>query len=325
MRQLYPELDPLSVHHVAVGESHSLYVEECGTAQGIPVLFLHGGPGSGCKPYHRCFFDPERYRIILFDQRGAGRSTPHGALADNTTQDLIEDIERIRRYLGVEKWLLFGGSWGATLALVYALSFPHKVLGLILRGTFLADRASLEWFFGEGGVRRIFPDAWEAFVAHIPVHDRRDLLRSCYQKIVAADDRSTRLSVAKAWSSWGERIVTFGLASSGDAGSGENLDTLLAKTSIEVHYAHNRYFLNDDFIMDNIDRLPAVPVTIVHGRRDLTCTLDAAWALRGAITHSQLIVVPEAGHLASEPAMIDALVRATDEMGRAFDSPHHSI
>ena len=212
MNRLYPELEPASEHYIEVETPHVVYAEECGAADGIPVVFLHGGPGAGCSAYHRRFFDPERYRIVLFDQRGAGRSTPKGETVANTTKGLIEDMERIRKRLGIEKWLLFGGSWGAALALVYAITHPQRVLGLILRGTFLANRAGLDWFLGEGGVNRIFPDAWEALVAAIPAAERGDLVQAYYRRIIVSDDRSERVLVAQAWSNWSDRIVTFSTA-----------------------------------------------------------------------------------------------------------------
>ena len=318
MKRLYPELEPTQIHCIEVGTPHVVHAEECGATDGIPVVFIHGGPGSGCSDYHRRFFDPERYRIILFDQRGSGRSTPKGEITANTTQDLVEDMERIRKRLNIEKWLLFGGSWGAALAFVYAMTHPQRVLGMILRGTFLASQASLDWFLGEGGVKRIFPDAWEAFIATIPPGERGDLVAACYRRIILSDDRSERVSVARAWSNWADRIVTFSLPPSEISNQTGDVDALLAKTSIEAHYAYHRYFLNDNFILENIDHLPQVPVTIVHGRRDLTCTLDAAWALHRAIAQSELIIVPDAGHLASEPTMIDALVTVTDDMKAMF-------
>lgn len=311
MRELYPALEPSHVHAVAVEEPHVLHVEEAGDPHGLPVVFLHGGPGSGCRPYHRQFFDPGRYRIVVFDQRGAGRSRPAGCTESNDTQRLIADMEHIRQALGIDRWLVFGGSWGATLGLLYAQMHPERVLGLILRGTFLASPRDLDWFFKDG-VRHIFPDAWEELVAPISLPERADLI-GAYHRRVNSEHRRERLEAARAWAQWTGRVVTYTLPG-GSSGATQDEEALLRDAKIELHYALHRYFIQPDQILDDVDRLPAVPVTIVHGRRDLTCTLEAGWRLHRALPAANLVIVPEAGHLASEPAMIDALVTETDRM-----------
>ena len=310
MKTLYPEIEPLSVYRLTVEHPHDIYVEECGAKDGIPVVFLHGGPGAGCKPYHRQFFDPNRYRIVLFDQRGAGRSMPLGELSANDTQTLVEDVERIRARLKIDQWLVFGGSWGAALALLYAETHPDRVLGLILRGTFLATQWELDWVFN-GGVNHIFPDHWAEFAKLIPEHERDDMLGAYYRRICSSD-AGTRLAAARAWSAWTDAVVTYTAPAEQKSQESEDEQRILKKVSIECHYAHHRFFLRENQILNDIDRLPRVPVTIIHGRRDLTCTLESSWRISRAIRDSQLIILPDSGHLANEPAMIDALVNSTD-------------
>jgi len=311
VRELYPATEPYRVHALAVEGPHVLHVEEAGDPHGLPVVFLHGGPGSGSRPYHRQFFDPGRYRIVVFDQRGAGRSRPAGCTDANDTQRLIADMEQIRESLGIDRWLVFGGSWGATLGLLYAQAYPDRVLGLILRGTFLASQRDLDWFFKDG-VRHIFPDAWEELVAPISLPERRDLI-GAYHRRVNSEHRRERLEAARAWSQWTGRVVTYTLPVDA-TGSLADDEKLLHEAAIELHYALNRYFLQPEQILDDAGKLPAVPVTIVHGRRDLTCTLEAAWRLHRVLPAAKLVIVAQGGHLASEPAMIDALVSETDRM-----------
>lgn len=315
MRELYPPLEPNTVHRLDVEPPHRVCVEECGNPRGMPVVFLHGGPGSGCKSYHRQFFDPARYRIVLFDQRGCGRSSPPGETQKNSTPLLLTDLETIRNRLGIDRWLLFGGSWGTTLALLYAQAHPDRVLGMILRGTFLARQQDLDWFFGSG-VDRIFPDYRESLRSRFPVEERGDLIAACYRRM-QSDDAELRWQTAQAWSAWTGGIVTYLLAE-GEAKppTPEDRQRTINEVAIETHYAYHRYFIDENQILDRIARLPPVPMTIVHGRRDLTCPLESSWALHRALPKSKLVVVREAGHLASEPAMVDALVTVTDEMVR---------
>jgi len=315
MNGLYPPLEPYDVQRVSVGQGHEVYVEECGCPEGDPVVFLHGGPGSGSASDHRRYFDPDYYRIILLDQRGSGRSTPLGETKHNTTWELVQDLDTVRKRLGIGRWLLFGGSWGATLALVYAQTHPDAVAGMVLRGTFLARPVDLRWFFEAEGVARVFPEAWEAFCRPIPATERDDAARA-YHRRVHGDDPVVALSWARAWSAWTDRVVTWTLPPAPQAQEADqDSERLLAKVRIETHYALHRYFIAEHPILERVDALPDAPVSIVHGRRDLTCALEASWTLHRAVQGSRLVVA-DAGHVASEPAMIDALVGETDRLRR---------
>jgi proline iminopeptidase len=314
LRELFPPINPNAEYRLRVGSLHEIYVEESGNPAGTPVVFLHGGPGSGCKIYHRQFFDPQRYRIVLLDQRGCGRSAPLGEITENTTQDLIADLETIRTKLDIDKWVVFGGSWGSALGLVYAETFPDRILAMILRGSFLAAERDMNWFFADG-VRRIFPDAWQDFVNTIPEAEREDIAGAMYRRVVESPDREVQLAAAKAWMRWAGRIVMFGLGTQDNQPeASEPDDETINKARIECHYAYHRYFLESEQIFNKIKDLYNTPVSIVHGRRDLTCPLESSWRLHQLIPGSELIIVPGAGHLASEPAMVDALVNATDRM-----------
>ena len=312
MRELYPEIRATRSYRLKVDQVHTLYVEETGNTRGIPVIFLHGGPGSGCNENHRRYFNPKKYRVVLFDQRGCHRSTPAGETKNNSTQDLLQDIERIREHLGIDQWMVFGGSWGATLGLLYAQSHPSRVLALVLRGTFLARQTDLDWF-GRHGASMVFPDYWREFTEIIPADERHDLV-SAYHARVHGADRKLRQAAALAWSKWAGRLVTYLLPGAGYEPG--DVDKTVCEVLIETHYAKHRYFIPENRILDNVAHLPAVPVRIIHGRRDLTCTLDASWSLHQALPDSELVVVKEGGHLAGEPVMVDALVTATDEMAK---------
>ncbi len=319
MRTLYAEISDPVIHNIRVGKIHELYVEECGNPSGIPVVFLHGGPGSGCQPYHRQFFDPDKYRIILFDQRGAGRSRPHGCLEENTTHDLISDMEVIRRKLHIDRWVLFGGSWGVTLALLYAQTHPDRVLAMILRGAFLASQRDLEWFFSDKA-GRIFPDEWERFtgILNIDTNHYENILHE-YHRMITSDHHAERLNAANAWSRWTGKIVTWTLPQDEDEKDEDrDPEQLIRETGLELHYAINHYFLEPDQLIRNIGRLPKVPVKLIHGRRDITCPVESSWRLYKTIPHATLTILHEAGHLAGEPTMIDALVTATDELKTQF-------
>ena len=323
MGSLYPCIEPYAVHDLRVDEPHRLYVEECGNPQGVPVIFLHGGPGSGCNTEHRRYFDPDFYRIILFDQRGSGRSRPLGVRLWNRTPDLVADMESIRRHLEINRWLLFGGSWGATLALEYASQHSDRVMGMILRGTFLARESDLTWFFI--GLKRLFPQAWERFSG--PVPDAGDLNRLIdgYHGLLHGDDPLSALDAARSWSDWGNQIVNWHRGQSTqkverEAETQAQRELLLAKARIETHYAQHRYFIEENAILAGIHRLPPLPVTIVHGRFDLVCTIDAAWSLHRAISGSRLVEVADAGHLIDEPSMAAALVEETDRMRELVQS-----
>lgn len=307
---LYQPLEPYAVHRLRVDDPHELHVEECGRADGVPVVFLHGGPGSGCSEEQRRYFDPAFYRIVLFDQRGSGRSSPAGETQGNTTADLISDMERIRRALGIDRWMVCGGSWGATLALLYAQAHPDRVMGMVLRGVFLAREMDVYWFFRE--LHRLLPEAWARFTREIP--QGSDLI-DWYHARLHGKDRTLALRAAQAWNEWGSQVVNWQRDETPAAeDTPEARERLLAKIRIETHYAHHRYFIAENEILRRSGLLPAVPVTIVHGRLDLACNMDAAWRLHHAIAGSRLITVERAGHLMSEPDMARALVSETDRM-----------
>lgn len=312
MRALYPEIDASKSYRLRVDPIHTIYVEEAGNARGIPVIFLHGGPGSGCNENHRRYFNPKKYRVVLFDQRGCHRSTPVGETRNNSTPELLQDIERIREYLGIDQWLVFGGSWGATLGLLYAQSSPARVLGLILRGAFLARQKDLDWFARQGA-SLIFPDYWQEFAELVPGPERGDLISAYYARVHGAD-RQVRETAALAWSKWAGRLVTYLLP--GAEYTPDDAGRTVREVLIETHYAKHRYFIAENQVLDNMALLPSVPVRIIHGRRDLTCTLDASWSLRQALPDAELVIVKEGGHLAGEPVMVDALVTATDDVAQ---------
>jgi len=311
MQMLYPDIAPYRHHELAVDDLHTLYVEECGDPDGLPVLFVHGGPGSGCGKSDRCFFNPERYRIILFDQRGAGRSAPHAELENNNTELLIADIEAIRSYLGVDQWLLFGGSWGATLSLLYAQAFPGQVLGLILRGVFLCRPQELRWFYQEGA-NRVFPDFWQDFVEPIPAEEREDII-SAYHRRLTGPNELAKMAAAKAWATWESRCSTL-KAHHEPVGGYKAPHCALAMARLETHYFLNNAFIAPNQILDNADRLAEVPGIIVHGRYDMICPLDNALALHKVWPKSDLQIIRDAGHSSREPAIVDALVKATHTM-----------
>ena len=290
---------------------HELYIEECGNPHGLPVLFVHGGPGAGCEEYHRRFFDPNIYRIILFDQRGAGRSSPHAHLEKNTTADLVADMEKIRALLGVDRWVLFGGSWGSTLSLVYAETHPERVLGLIVRGIFLCRSWEIQWFYQEGA-NRIFPDHWQDFIAPIPEVERNDLLQAHYRRLTGSDEVA-RMASAKAWSLWEGRAATL-LPNKRVLGFFGSPHTALSLARIEAHYFAHNTFLEPDQILHEAHRLSNIPGTIVHGRYDVVCPIQSAWDLHRAWPLANFQIVPDAGHSAAEPGTTHALVKATIDM-----------
>jgi len=309
MTHFYPPIDPYAVHHLRVSELHSLYLEECGHRNGLPVLFLHGGPGAGCEPWHRRFFDPARYRILLFDQRGCGRSKPHAELRDNTTAHLIDDIESIRRHLGIERWVVFGGSWGSTLALAYAEAHPERVLGLILRGIFLCRPREIHWFYQEGA-SRIFPDLWLDYLAPIPLEERGELVRAYYRRL-AGRDEIARMAAAKAWSIWEGRTATL-LENRGVVDHFADPHTALSLARIECHYFMHDAFLRPNQLLEEAHRLAGIPGVIVQGRYDIVCPAESAWDLHQAWPTAELKIIPDAGHSAAEPGIRGALIEAAD-------------
>ena len=313
MLHLFPDIEPFVSHSVTVDEPHVLHVEECGNPTGLPVLFVHGGPGAGCEPYHRRFFDPEVYRIILFDQRGCGRSTPHAELSANTTQALVADIETIRELLGIERWVLFGGSWGSTLSLVYAETCPERVLALVLRGIFLCRPQEIDWFY-QHGASRVLPDYWEDYIEPIPAAERDDLLQAYYRRLTS-DNELTRMAAAKAWSLWEGRAATL-LPTAAVIDHFSNPFTALSLARIECHYFVHDTFLEANQILRDAGRLKGIPGFIVQGRYDMVCPLESAWDLHKAWPEAGLTIIDDAGHAAAEPGIIDALVRATSRLSR---------
>jgi proline iminopeptidase len=309
----YPDIKPYVKHSLQVELPHVLHVEECGNSHGLPVLFVHGGPGAGCEPYHRRFFDPNIYRIVLFDQRGSGRSTPHAELQGNTTQALVSDMERIREHLGIERWVLFGGSWGSTLALVYAETHPERVLGLILRGIFLCRPREIRWFYQEGA-NRIFPDYWQDFLRPIPEKERDDLLHAYYRVLTGADEIA-RMAAAKAWSLWEGRTLTL-LENRSVVDHFSDPRTALSLARIECHYFVQDSFLAPNQILRDAHRLHTIPGVIVHGRYDIVCPLESAWDLHKAWPRAEFKIIPNAGHAASEKGITDALMRAAEDMAQ---------
>ncbi len=311
MKTLYPEIAPFDSGHLNTKSSHQIYYEQVGNPKAPAVIFLHGGPGSGCNENHRRYFDPNKYRIILFDQRGSNRSTPNGGVDDNSTEDILNDIESIRKSLNIEQWLLFGGSWGATLALLYAEQFSAHVSGIILRGTFLARQCDFDWF-AKSGVNKIFPDYWQEFIAIFDATEKKNLLEALYQRVFS-DDQAIQREAARAWALWAGRVVTHSFVEEYVLDADDD-NKLINEARIEMHFAKNRYFISENQIMDNIAKIAVVPTIIIHGRKDLTCLPESSWLVHQALADSKLVIVADAGHLAGEPAMVDALVTATDQM-----------
>ncbi|MEO7148679.1 MAG: prolyl aminopeptidase [Rhodanobacteraceae bacterium] len=309
-RTLYPEIEPYDAGMLPVSALHTLYYEQCGNPRGKPVVFLHGGPGAGCNPKCPRFFDPSAYRIVLFDQRGCGRSKPHAELRENTTWDLVADIERLREHLGIERWQVFGGSWGSTLALAYAETHPDKVTELVLRGIFMLRQWELQWFY-QKGCDALFPDAWEAYLDAIPQNERDDLI-GAYHRRLTSDDPAVRLAAAQPWSVW-EASTSFLLQNEGYVAASTGDQFALAFARIENHYFVNRgFFEHDDQLLRNAYTLRDIPAVIAQGRYDVVCPLRSAWDLHRAWPRAKLEIVPDAGHSAFEPGIVDALIRATN-------------
>ncbi|MGO1692687.1 MAG: prolyl aminopeptidase [Marinobacter sp.] len=311
MLTLYPDIKPYAKHRLAVEEPHELYVEESGNPEGIPVLFVHGGPGGGCEDYHRRFFDAERFRIILMDQRGAGRSTPLAELEGNSTDKLVQDMETIREFLGIDRWLLFGGSWGSTLSLVYAQTHAERVLGLVLRGIFLCRPRDISWFY-QDGASRVFPDYWQDYEVQIPESERGDMVSAYYRRLTSSNELE-QIQAAKAWSIWEGRCATLHPNPRVVDHYGHP-HVAIALARIECHYFMNSAFLEDNQIVRDAHKLRDIPSIIVHGRYDMVCPLDNALALSRAWPEADLRIIRDAGHSASEPAIVDALMRGVDEV-----------
>lgn len=312
MLGLFPPLEPVRHYLLQVDSIHRVYFEQSGNTSALPVLFIHGGPGLGSSENHRRYFNPALYHIINFDQRGCNRSLPQRETRNNTTNDLLADIELIRNHLGIQRWLIFGGSWGATLGLLYAEKYPNRVLGMVLRGVFLARQSDRDWFF-QDGVNRLFPDAWATFSNFIEPVRQHDLVSAYYDCIHHSNNDAQMLAAASHWSAWTATIVSW-MLNPRDFNIAADVSRMMNEVRIETHYARHDYFIEENIILKQVRDIPDVPVIIIHGRRDLTCTLDAAWQLQHALPGSELVIVRDGGHLASEPVMVDALVHATNRM-----------
>ena len=308
-RTLYPAIEPWRTGRLEVGDGHILYWEQCGNPDGKPAVMLHGGPGAGCNPDHRRQFDPERFNVTLFDQRGCGRSTPHASLEANTTWHLVEDMEKLRRQVGVESWMVYGGSWGSTLALAYAQAYPERTTGLVLRGIFLFRQKELDWLY-QFGASEVFPDKWGEFLAPIPEAERGDMV-TAYQKRLTADDPAVQLQAAKAWSKWEAETVTL-LPDPHVIEEHTSDDFAIAIARIENHYMASRGWLEEGQLLANAHRLKGIPAVIVQGRYDMCTPPVSAWDLKQAWPEVELQIVPDGGHLFTEPGVLDGLIRAAD-------------
>lgn len=310
---LYPEIEPGATGMLPLDGVHTMYWETCGNPDGIPVVFLHGGPGAGATPKHRRFFDPLAYRIVVYDQRGAGRSTPLGGLADNTTPHLVADLERLREHLAIDRWLVFGGSWGATLALAYAEAHPERVAGLVLRGIFLGRPGEIDWFLR--GLRNVFPEAWERFAGFLPPEERTDLLGHYYRRLVDPDP-AVHMPAARAWSRYEGACSTLVPSAEAAAHFGDDV-VALGLARIEAHYFRNGVFLPPDALLANVHRIRAIPGIIVQGRYDMVCPIVSAHELAAAWPEAKYVIVPDAGHSAWEPGITAELVGACDRFSRS--------
>lgn len=309
--EYYPPIEPYHTEYLKVSDRHTIYTECVGNPKGQPIVFLHGGPGGGINPDHRRFFDPNFYNVILFDQRGCGQSKPHADLNENTTWDLVEDIEKIRSHYKIKSWMIFGGSWGSTLALSYAITHPQNVTSLILRGIFLCRPSELKWFYQEGA-SQIFPDYWESYFNHIPNSERTDFIKAYYKRLTDSDS-TVRLNAAKIWSQW--EAATSRLVPSQDAiNDFENPDLALAFARIECHYfINNAFFKTDNYLLENIDKIKNIPGTIIQGRYDIVCPAKSAWELHKAWPKSKLNIIADAGHAAGELGIRSALIATCEE------------
>ncbi len=315
VQYLYPPIDPFDQRMMDMGDGHSIYVEQCGNPHGKPVIVLHGGPGGGCSPAMRRYFDPNAYRIILFDQRGCGRSRPHASVENNTTWHLVSDIARIREALDIDKAIVFGGSWGATLSLIYAISHPESVSHLILRGVFLMTQSELDWFYA-GGAGQFWPETWARFTSHIP-EDEQDNLIAAYHKRLFSGNHAVETKCAKAWSSWENALAS--VQSNGHGGEAPG-EYARAFARLENHYFINAGFLEEDgWILNNIDRIAHIPGHIVQGRYDMICPPKKAWELASLWGNCELHMIKNAGHALSEPGISAQLVEIMDDLAQHVD------
>ncbi|MBR32473.1 MAG: prolyl aminopeptidase [Spirochaetaceae bacterium] len=306
---LFPEIQPYNSFRLKVDSLHEIYVEEVGNPAGKPVLFVHGGPGGGITEKHRRYFDPDAYRVVLFDQRGAGRSTPYASLEQNTTWDLVEDMETIRKHLGIEEWMLFGGSWGSTLSLAYATKHPESITDMILRGIFLCRDEEIQWFYQQGA-DRIFPEAFEEYCRAIPEHERSNMIHAFHRRLNDTDPE-VQLNAARAWSLWEGSALNL----VPDPETMEEFGEIaLALARIENHFFfHNCFFDSDNYILENVEKFRHIPSILIHGRYDMVCPVKNAYDLHKAWPESSLVIVPDAGHAGSEEGIIKALLGATEE------------
>lgn len=309
--ELFPEIEPYKHYMLPVSDVHSLYIEESGNPDGCPILFVHGGPGAGIAPIFRRFFDPEYYRIILFDQRGTGKSIPHAETSENTTWDLVADMEKIRKQLNIKQWVIFGGSWGSTLTLVYAISHPERVMAMILRGIFLGRKKEIDWIFQEGA-SLFYPEKWEKFLSIIPDNERSDLLHAYWTRVMDGNPEIHQ-PAALAWSKWEGEIINLLPKKKDDKEDFEDEKFALAMTRLETHYFVNgNFFPEEDYIVNNCHKIQHIPCSIIQGRYDIDCPPASAWELHRALPQSELFIVPDAGHSSMEPGNIKELVKATE-------------
>jgi len=310
MRSLYPPIEPYHTGMLQVSDLHQIYYEQSGNPDGKPVIFLHGGPGGGSTPLYRQFFDPKKWRIVIFDQRGCGKSTPHAELQENTTWHLVEDIEKIRNHLNIHQWVIFGGSWGSTLSLAYSQTYPESCLGLILRGIFLLRKKEIDWFY-QSGASNIFPDAWEHYLQPIPLSERGNLLTAYYRRLTSADEH-VQLEAARAWSVW-EGSTSKLLQDPDLMNKFGEAKFATAFARIECHYFVNGGFFEvEDQLLKGVDRIRHLPAVIVQGRYDVVCPMISAWELHQAWQEAEFIIVPDAGHAMTEPGIQAALLEASD-------------
>ncbi|MBC8256026.1 MAG: prolyl aminopeptidase [Candidatus Marinimicrobia bacterium] len=311
MKALYPKIDPYNEFDLNVSDLHTIHVEESGTPEGKPVIFLHGGPGGGIESIYRQYFDPEKYRIIIFDQRGCGKSTPHAELRENTTWDLVADIEKIREHLEINKWVVFGGSWGSTLSLSYAITHPDRCKALVLRGIFMIRKKEIDWFY-QKGASNIYPDAWEHYLKPIPENERHDMVAAYYKRLTSEDEK-VRIEAAKAWSIW-EASTSKLFQSEESLHPFEDAKVSEAFARIECHYFTNRGFFDaEEWLLENVDKIRHIPAVIVQGRYDVVCPMVSAWELHRAFPEADFEIIQDAGHSMTEKGIASKLVEYTDK------------
>ncbi|HIC83484.1 MAG TPA: prolyl aminopeptidase [Candidatus Marinimicrobia bacterium] len=309
--ELFPNIEPFNTFHLPVSDLHTIYVEESGNKNGKPVIFLHGGPGGGVDPKYRRYFNPDKWHIIMFDQRGCGKSTPFAELKENTTWDLVDDIEKIRKHLSIDRWVIYGGSWGSTLLLAYSQTYPDSCKALILRGIFLVRKKEIHWFYQEGA-SKIFPDNWQSFVAPIPIEKRNNLLEAYYNLLIG-EDSSKKIEAAKAWSTWEGSTVRL-IQDKDFIGDFSDEKFAEAFARIECHYfMNNAWFDSDNHLIENVDKIRHIPAVIVHGRYDIICPVENAWELHQAWPESELHIIPDAGHSIFEEGIKDKILEYTEK------------